>query len=38
LVGLRHLQEVVADAPSGAIDGKRSPKEIPAVLSFAVLL
>ena len=37
LVGLRHLQEV-ADAPGGAIGGQRSPMEIPAVLSFAVLL
>jgi hypothetical protein len=27
-----------ADAPGGAIGGKRSPMEIPAVLSFAVLL
>jgi hypothetical protein len=38
LVGLRDLQEVVVDAPDEAIDGKRSPMEIPAVLSFAVLL
>ena len=37
LVSLRHLQEV-AGVPGGAIGGKRSPMEIPVVLSFAVLL
>ena len=37
LVGLRHPQEV-GGRPGGAIGGTRSPMEIPAVLSFAVLL
>jgi hypothetical protein len=37
LVGLRDVQEV-GGRPGGAVGGKRSPMEIPAVLSFAVLL